>query len=118
MSPGSLLYTHGFVAAAAAAATLLVVVGAMIHTRILAAIPRLPEKKALRLLRHLELDSSIHIANRALVKQKLEALISGGAASLAVTADWDRTITKGSSVSSRTSSQYGMCAHSNVYYNM
>eukprot|EP00729_Bicosta_minor_P006482 gene6482-26624_t len=55
---GSLLYTHGFVAAAAAAATL------------------------------------------ALVKQKLEALISGGAASLAVTADWDRTITKGSSVSS------------------
>lgn len=102
MFPGSLLYTHGFVAAAAAAATLLVVVGMI--TRILALFPLLPEKKALLLLRHLELDSSIHIANRALVKQKLEALISGGAASLAVTADWDRTITKGSSVSSRTSS--------------
>ena len=41
--------------------------------------------------------SKVCVADRAAVGRKLAALISGGAAQLSITADWDRTITTGKS---------------------
>ena len=54
------------------------------------------------LLAQFDRRPDVLLANRSTVQQKLTAFIRGGPTALAVISDWDRTITKGSSLSSHS----------------